>query len=122
MTLAIVQVGAQTGDLVEEVLEHRLAVLGVQHLGVELHARQAASQVLERRDRGVRRCAPTTVKPAGASDTASPCDIQTGLLARQAVEQRRVPAGHAPASVRPNSALPVRATVPPRASAIAWKP
>ena len=30
------------GDVVEEVLEHRLAVLAVQHLGVELHAGEAA--------------------------------------------------------------------------------
>ena len=40
------------GDVVEEVLEHRLAVLGVQHLGVELHAGEPAPDVLERRDRG----------------------------------------------------------------------
>ena len=58
MTLVIVQVGSAAGDLVEEVLEHRLPVLGVQHLGVELHAGQPAAEVLERRDRGVASCAP----------------------------------------------------------------
>ena len=41
------------GDLDQEVLEHLLAVLGVQHLGVPLHAGQAAVDVLERRDRGL---------------------------------------------------------------------
>ena len=46
---------AGAGDVVEEVLEHLLAVLGVQHLGVPLHAGQAAVDVLEGRDRGVRR-------------------------------------------------------------------
>ena len=39
------------GDLVQEVLEHLLAVLGVQHLGVPLHPGQPAVDVLERRDR-----------------------------------------------------------------------
>ncbi len=38
---------------VEEVLEHLLAVLGVQHLGVELHAVEAAPGVLEGGDRGL---------------------------------------------------------------------
>ena len=42
------------GDVEQEVLEHLLAVLGVQHLGVPLHAGQAAVDVLERRDRGGR--------------------------------------------------------------------
>ena len=40
------------GDVVQEVLEHPLAVLGVQHLGVPLHAGQPPVEVLERRDRG----------------------------------------------------------------------
>ena len=39
------------GDLEQEVLEHLLAVLGVHHLGVELHAGHALLDVLERRDR-----------------------------------------------------------------------
>ena len=42
---------AAAGDVEEEVLEHLLAVLGVQHLGVPLDAGQAAVGVLERRDR-----------------------------------------------------------------------
>ena len=49
--LSIVQVCRQPGDVVQEVLEHLLAVLGVQHLGVPLHPGQAAPDVLERRDR-----------------------------------------------------------------------
>ena len=39
------------GDVVQEVLEHLLAVLGVQHLRVPLHAGQPAADVLERRHR-----------------------------------------------------------------------
>ena len=52
--LSIVQDGRQPAR-VEEVLQHRLAVLGVQDLGVELHAVQAALGVLERGDRRLRR-------------------------------------------------------------------
>ena len=46
------------GDVVEEVLEHLLPVLGVQHLGVPLHAGQPAVDVLERGDRRARRSTP----------------------------------------------------------------
>ena len=41
----------EAGDVEQEVLEHRLAVRGVPHLGVELHAGQPAVDVLERGDR-----------------------------------------------------------------------
>ena len=41
-----------TGDLVEEVLQDLLAVLGVHNLGVPLDAGQLALDVLERRNRG----------------------------------------------------------------------
>ena len=44
-----------TGDLVQEVLEDRLPVGRVHHLGMELDAVDAALPILERRDRGVRR-------------------------------------------------------------------
>ena len=50
--LTIVQVGPAAGDVEQEVLEHLLAVLGVQHLGVPLHAGEPAVEVLERGDRG----------------------------------------------------------------------
>ena len=43
--------GADAGELVQEPAEHLLAVRGVQHLGVVLHAGQSARAVLERRDR-----------------------------------------------------------------------
>ena len=43
------------GDVVQEVLEHLLAVLGVQHLRVPLDAGQPARDVLERRHRRARR-------------------------------------------------------------------
>ena len=41
--------GLGAGDVVEEVLEHGLAVLGVEHLGVELHAGHAPARGPRRR-------------------------------------------------------------------------
>ena len=62
-----------------------------------------------------------TVKPSGAADTESPWLIHTdGSAGRSA---NRTDAGSVTSSrVRPNSARPVRSTVPPIASAWAWKP
>ena len=48
-------VGRDAGALPEEVLEHPLALLAVQHLGVPLHAVEAALVVLDGGDRGARR-------------------------------------------------------------------
>ena len=68
------------GDVVEEVLEHLLAVLGVQHLGVPLHAGEPAVDVLERGDRrsraragedGEARRAPRSRSRRGSSTTRS---------------------------------------------------
>ena len=42
----------QPGDLVEEVLQNLLAILGVQHLGVELHASKPHTDRLESCDWG----------------------------------------------------------------------
>ena len=81
-------VGVDARDVVQEVLEHRLAVLGVQHLGVELHAGEAAVAVLEGGDGGAVGRRATTRKPSGAACTASPCDIQTVCVVRGAGEQR----------------------------------
>ena len=47
--------GLAPGDVVQEALEDALTVLGVDDLGVELHAREAALAVFERRDRGAGR-------------------------------------------------------------------
>ena len=47
--------GLQAGDVEEEVLEHGLALLGVEHLGVELHAGRPAGEVLEGGDLGAGR-------------------------------------------------------------------
>ncbi len=44
----------RAGDVVEEVPQDRLSVLGVQHLRVELHAGEPAADVLERGDRRAR--------------------------------------------------------------------
>ena len=81
---------AAAGDLVQEVLEHLLAVLGVQHLGVPLHAGQPRLDVLERRDRGHRRSTASTVNPSGAAVTESPWDIHTVCSAGRSAS--RVPA------------------------------
>ena len=57
MTLRMVQVGpAARGG--QEPPQQLHAVLGVQHLGVELHAVQLPGRVLGRGDRGGRRSAP----------------------------------------------------------------
>ena len=58
MTFVIVHDGVQPGDVVEEVLENALAVLAVQDLGMELHARQTATAVLEGGHRGTVGLAP----------------------------------------------------------------
>ncbi len=60
-----------------------------------------------------------TVNPGGAAVTLSPCDIHTGCRAGRSACSTP-PA--APSSVRPNSRVPVCATSPPSAWAIAWKP
>ena len=67
----------QSGDVVQEVPQHLLAVLGVQHLRVELHAGQPARRCPRTPRPARRRCEPVTVKPSGARVTSSPCDIQT---------------------------------------------
>ena len=63
---------------------------------------------------------PVTANPAGATTTASRCDIHTGCSRGLPGEEHR--AGSHGGVVRPNSAPSVRFTVPPSASAIAWKP
>jgi len=55
MMFASVHCGRTAGDVVQEVLQDGLAVLGVQHLGVELDAGQGRAIVLEGRHRGARR-------------------------------------------------------------------
>jgi hypothetical protein len=61
-----------------------------------------------------------TVKPAGAADTESPCDIQT--LSSAGMPAKSAPASTTRRCVPPNSLSPVLATAPPRACAIAWNP
>jgi hypothetical protein len=117
--LTIVQVGPAAGGLEQEALQHLLAVLAVQHLGVELHAVQPAAGVLERRHRRLRRRA-VTRKPAGACTTASPCDIHTDCCAGSPLNS--TPGSTTSSGVPPNSAVPVRSTRPPSEAAMAWKP
>ena len=61
----------------------------------------------------------TTSKPAGAAVTASPWLIHTGCVAGRP-ECSSPPATFS--SVRPYSLVPVCATVPPSAWAMAWNP
>ena len=82
--------GLGAGDLVEEVLEHGLPVLGVEHLGVELHARHAPRRVLEGGDLGPGRAGRHLEARRGRRDTESPWLIHTDWPVGQAVEQRRV--------------------------------
>ena len=123
MTFVIVHVGSSAGDVVEEVLEHRLAVLGVEHLGVELHAGHAAG----RRSSKAATAAPAeravTSNPSGAADTESPWLIHTDCSVGQAAEQRRRPgavtvSGGAPELGQPGALDRAAEGL----SAMAWKP
>ena len=61
------------------------------------------------------------MKPSGAAEQASPCDIHTCCSA--GVPAKSVGAGLGDGQrVRPYSRAPVCSTVPPRAGAISWKP
>jgi hypothetical protein len=107
------------GDVVEETLQHRLALLGVRHLGVEMHARPLGRQVLERGHRGTRGGRGHRETLRGHRDAvavAHPHRQAGGELAQQGA------ASGGESRVRPYSREPVCATVPPSAWAIAWKP
>ena len=110
---------AAAGDVVQEVLEHLLAVLGVQHLGVPLHAGEPRS-VSSNAATGVTRVEASTSKPGGAAITESPWDIQTVWSAGRSAS--RVPPRSTLTGVRPYSRAPVGETAPPRPWAISWKP
>ncbi len=62
----------------------------------------------------------STRKPAGAACTASPWLIHTDCSTGEPVSS--VPGASIPTCVPPYSRVPVRATVPPSACAMAWKP
>ena len=62
-----------------------------------------------------------TAKPSGAAVTASPWLIHTDSASGRPAKSVDVPST-TDSGVRPNSARPVRSTVPPRARAMAWKP
>ena len=114
-------VRAESAGVVEEVLEHLLAVRGVDDLGVELHAEDAAVAVLEGgrrrvagagRDRGARRAARRWCR-SGSSTRAGRLGWVAPKSRLSAVTSR---------SVRPYSPRPVRATSPPRSRASSWAP
>ena len=112
-------VGGDAGAHVQEPLEHGLTVRGVQHLRVPLHAVQATLGVLEGGDLGAVGAAGHR-EARGATTTASRCDIHTGWS--HGMPTNSTASGSTVAVVRPNSAPSVRFTVPPSASAMAWKP
>ena len=108
------------GDVDEELLEHLLAVLGVQHLGVPLHAGQPAARASSNAATGVLVGRGERGEAGRRAATASPWLIHTRWPAGSPASS--VPGSVTVTSVRPNSDRPVRATSPPSASAIAWKP
>ena len=114
--------GLEAGDVVEEVLEHRLAVLGVEHLRVELHPGQTGGS----RSSNAATAAPAeravTVKPSGAADTESPWLIHTDGSAGR--PRNSTDAGLGDLERGCGRTRPARcgSTVPPRARAWAWKP
>ena len=62
-----------------------------------------------------------TVKPSGAAEQASPCDIHTGCSV--GVPSKRVePALETAAGCGRTHARPLSSTVPPRVVAMSWKP
>ena len=92
--------GLGAGDLVEEVLEHRLAVLGVEHLGVELHAGHPAAEVLEGGDLGAggagrhleaRRARPTPSRRGSSTPTAPRAGRGTAWTSGAGDGERRAP-------------------------------
>ncbi len=104
----------------QEPAQHGLAVLGVQHLGVELDAVQAPAGVLGGGHRGGRRSGAVTVKPGGATVQPSPWDIHTCWLAGS--PSSSTPGSVTSSVVAPYSPPPVRATSPPRPAIMSWKP
>ena len=103
------------GELVQEPAEHLLPVRGVHDLGVILHAGQSARAVLERRDR----------RAGAAGHHVEPVRRRGDRVAvahphRLGIGQTRMQfTANTFSSVRPYSLVPVWATVPPRACAIA---
>ena len=111
---------AAAGDVVQEVLEHLLAVLGVQHLGVPLDAGQPAPDVLERRHRRHRRRGQhgEALGRRGHRVAVRHPDVVVGRdVGEQGARARSTVTG-----VRPYSRAPVCATSPPSPCAISWKP
>ena len=104
---------AAAGDVVQEVLEHLLAVLGVQHLRVPLDAGQAAVDVLERGDRGdVGRGQHGEALGGAARPSRRATSRRCGSAGMPASS---VPGAETETGVRPYSRAPVWATSPPSA-------
>ena len=108
------------GDVVQEVLEHLLTVLGVQHLRVPLDAGQPALDVLERRHRRPGRRGQHG-EPVGRREPRSR-RATSRRCAATGTSASSVPGSLTMTGVRPYSRRPVCATSPPRPCAISWKP
>ena len=119
--VAAVPVGGDAGGAVQEVLEHGLAERRVLDLGVPLHAVELAGVARERGD-GRRRRSTRARRSPRAPSRRSRRGSSTSS-ARSAGPTSRVlsPAARV-TSVAPYSRWPVRATSPPSALAMAWKP
>ena len=104
----------------QEALEHLAAPLGVDDLGMELHAEDAALGVMHGGNRGVGAGGGGGEARRGAV-MASPWLIHTcDETGRSCAERGR--AGQRRSSVRPYSPRPVRDTVPPSCRAMSWAP
>ena len=108
-------VRAEPGEVVQEPAEHLLPVRGVHDLRVVLHPGQAPVRFSKPATAAPALLA-TTSNPSGAAVTASPWLIQTGWTLGSP-ECSSPPVTFS--SVRPYSLVPVWATVPPSACAMA---
>ena len=122
MTLAHRPGRTATRDLVEEVLQDRLPVLGVHDLWVELHTGQLAGQAFSKAATGAPSLIAVTEKPVGGADHRITVRHPDRQLPRQARGRARNRGRRLCSVVPPNSEVPVRATSPPSTCAIAWKP
>ncbi len=108
-------------DLAQEPLEHLGAVRGVDDLGVELDAVEAAVGSLEGGDRRARAGREGRRSPSGASITASRWLIQHCCSSGRP-RSSLPPSPVSVSVVRPNSPASAPSTLPPSSSAIACMP
>ena len=106
----------------QEPAQHDHAVLGVQDLGMELHAVQLPVRRPRRRRPGVPAVLAVTVKPGGATAQVSPCDIHTCWWPGSPLEQHARARRPRCSAVAPYSPAPVRRPRRPGRGTMSWKP